>query len=79
MDGSYWLQAMEGRTMLPCFDEISLKANFTVILVTDKDMTSLGNMPVESEVDLTSQGRENKSSDLPEIPNHVSLPLWIFY
>ena len=41
-------EATDARRALPCFDEPALKAEFTVTLIADEDMTCLSNMDVDS-------------------------------
>lgn len=45
------MEPTDARRAFPCFDEPSLKANFTVTLVADKKYTCLSNMDVAKEVD----------------------------
>ncbi|KAK5020991.1 Aminopeptidase 2 mitochondrial [Exophiala sideris] len=49
-DGKYLavtqFEATDARRALPCFDEPALKAEFTVTLIADEDMTCLSNMDV---------------------------------
>ncbi|KAI0137033.1 peptidase family M1-domain-containing protein [Xylariales sp. AK1849] len=54
------------RSVFPCLDEPDLKAQFTVSLVVDADLTCLSNMPVASEKPLTSLARETKKKVLFE-------------
>ena len=54
------LQPIDARRTFPCFDEPALKATFTVTLIADRDLTCLGNMDVDSEVDTLSPGKEKK-------------------
>lgn len=41
-------EATDARRAFPCLDEPALKATFTVHLTTSREMTVLGNMPLES-------------------------------
>ncbi|XP_064458599.1 putative aminopeptidase-2 [Ornithodoros turicata] len=41
------LQATAARMVFPCFDEPSFKANFTITVIHNRNMTALSNMPVE--------------------------------
>lgn len=43
------MEPTDARRAFPCFDEPSLKAEFTVTLIADKKMTCLSNMDVTSE------------------------------
>ena len=60
-DGSEGIMAVtqmeptDARRAFPCFDEPSLKAEFTVTLVADKKLTCLSNMDVASESDVESK------------------------
>ena len=51
-DGKYLavtqFEATDARRALPCFDEPALKAEFTVTLIADEEMTCLSNMDVAS-------------------------------
>ena len=48
-------EATDARRALPCFDEPALKAEFTVTLIADDDMTCLSNMDVASTETVTSK------------------------
>ena len=43
------MEATDARRAFPCFDEPALKAQFTVTLVAEKNLTCLSNMDVASE------------------------------
>jgi aminopeptidase 2 len=45
----------DARRALPCFDEPALKAEFTVTLIADKNMTCLANMDVAGETEVKSE------------------------
>lgn len=47
------MEPTDARRAIPCFDEPSLKAKFTVTLVADKKMTCLSNMDVKSEKEVS--------------------------
>ncbi|KAG9236474.1 peptidase family M1-domain-containing protein [Amylocarpus encephaloides] len=49
------LEATDARRAFPCFDEPSLKAEFTITLIADKDLTCLSNMDVASESEVQSE------------------------
>ncbi|KAG7110818.1 Aminopeptidase 2 like protein [Verticillium longisporum] len=45
------MEATDCRRAFPCFDEPALKAEFTVTLIADKNLTCLSNMDVAEETD----------------------------
>ncbi|QSS64262.1 aminopeptidase [Histoplasma capsulatum] len=49
------MEPTDARRAFPCFDEPSLKAQFTVTLIADKNLTCLSNMDVASETEVLSQ------------------------
>ncbi|TVY88309.1 Aminopeptidase 2, mitochondrial, partial [Lachnellula willkommii] len=49
------MEATDCRRAFPCFDEPALKAEFTVTLIADKNLTCLSNMDVASETDIQSK------------------------
>ncbi|KAK3941581.1 peptidase family M1-domain-containing protein [Diplogelasinospora grovesii] len=49
------MEPTDARRAFPCFDEPSLKAEFTVTLIADKNLTCLSNMDVASETEVQSQ------------------------
>lgn len=51
MIASTQMEPTDCRRVLPCFDEPSLKAQFTVTLIVDKHLTALSNMDVASETE----------------------------
>lgn len=48
------MEATDARRAFPCFDEPALKAEFTITLIADKDLTCLSNMDVASQKDVKS-------------------------
>ena len=48
------MEPTDARRTFPCFDEPALKANFSITLVADKDLTCLSNMDVIGETDIKS-------------------------
>ncbi|TAQ86522.1 hypothetical protein B7494_g5130 [Chlorociboria aeruginascens] len=49
------MEATDARRAFPCFDEPSLKAEFTITLIADKNLTCLSNMDVASESEVHSE------------------------
>ena len=49
------MEATDARRAFPCFDEPSLKAEFTITLIADKHLTCLSNMDVNSETEILSK------------------------
>ncbi|KAL2122906.1 hypothetical protein VTJ04DRAFT_3361 [Mycothermus thermophilus] len=49
------MEPTDARRAFPCFDEPSLKAEFTVTLIADKHLTCLSNMDVASETEVVSE------------------------
>ncbi|TQS36621.1 hypothetical protein Golomagni_02922 [Golovinomyces magnicellulatus] len=49
------MEATDARRAFPCFDEPALKAEFTITLIADKDLTCLSNMDVAEENDVISE------------------------
>lgn len=48
------MEATDCRRAFPCFDEPALKAQFTVTLIADKQLTCLSNMDVKEETDASA-------------------------
>jgi len=49
------MEATDARRAFPCFDEPSLKAEFTITLIAEKDLTCLSNMDVAAETEVHSE------------------------
>ncbi|PGH30025.1 aminopeptidase 2 [[Emmonsia] crescens] len=49
------MEPTDARRAFPCFDEPALKAEFTVTLIADKNLTCLSNMDVVSETEVQSE------------------------
>ena len=64
------MEAVDARRAFPCFDEPALKAEFTVTLVADKELTCLSNMDIahEKEVDSKMSGTKKKSVTFNKTP-----------
>ncbi|KAJ9617815.1 Aminopeptidase 2 mitochondrial [Knufia peltigerae] len=73
-DGEYLavtqFEATDARRALPCFDEPALKAEFTVTLIADEEMTCLSNMDVASTemVDSEITGEKRKAVKFSRSP-----------
>jgi len=65
------MEATDARRAFPCFDEPSLKAEFTVTLVADKKLTCLSNMDVADEKDLPSGKRAVKFNKTPLMSTYL--------
>jgi aminopeptidase 2 len=64
------MEATDARRAFPCFDEPALKANYTVTLVADHNLTCLSNMDVASEKDVDSKtaGKKRKAVTFNKSP-----------
>ena len=64
------MEATDARRAFPCFDEPSLKAEFTVTLIADQELTCLSNMDVaqEREVDSKITGGKKKAVTFNKSP-----------
>ena len=54
------MEATDCRRAFPCWDEPALKAEFTVTLIADKELTCLSNMDVASESEIYSKMIDGK-------------------
>lgn len=52
------MEPTDARRAFPCFDEPSLKAEFTITLVAEKKLTCLSNMDVASEADVSGSTKK---------------------
>ncbi|KAL2136022.1 hypothetical protein VTI74DRAFT_5758 [Chaetomium olivicolor] len=64
------MEPTDARRAFPCFDEPSVKAEFTVTLIADKNLTCLSNMDVASESEVQSEqtGSTKKSVTFNKSP-----------
>ena len=62
------MEPTDARRAFPCFDEPSLKAEFTVTLIADKKLTCLSNMDVASETEVESSGTAKKAVHFNKSP-----------
>ncbi len=69
------MQPMMARAVFPCFDEPALKANFTVSLIVDSDLTCLSNMEVAREERIDDPSGEEKKivtfQETPKMPTYL--------
>lgn len=65
------MEATDARRAFPCFDEPSLKAEFTVTLVADKKYTCLSNMDVANETELSSGKKAVKFNKSPLMSTYL--------
>ncbi|KAH8905451.1 hypothetical protein BR93DRAFT_929714 [Coniochaeta sp. PMI_546] len=65
------MEPTDARRAFPCFDEPSLKAEFTVTLVADKKFTCLSNMDVADETELDSGKRAVKFNKTPLMSTYL--------
>ena len=64
------MEPTDARRAIPCFDEPALKAEYTITLIADKEMTCLSNMDVasEKEVDSKVTGGKRKAVTFSKTP-----------
>ncbi|ROT40104.1 aminopeptidase [Sodiomyces alkalinus F11] len=65
------MEATDARRAFPCFDEPGLKAEFTVTLVADKDLTCLSNMAVRDEKLLESGKKAVRFNKTPLMSTYL--------
>ena len=65
------MEATDARRAFPCFDEPSLKAEFTVTLVADKKYTCLSNMDVAHEADAAGGKKAVKFNKSPLMSTYL--------
>ena len=65
---STMMESTYARTAFPCFDEPHLKATFSVTIVAERYQTCLGNMPIKSEIEVSSKSTVKKMVDLERTP-----------
>jgi aminopeptidase 2 len=76
-DGSEGIMAVsqmeptDARRAFPCFDEPSLKAEFTVTLVADKKLTCLSNMDVANETEVGTGKKAVKFNKSPLMSTYL--------
>ncbi|KAB5563420.1 peptidase family M1-domain-containing protein [Coniochaeta sp. 2T2.1] len=65
------MEATDARRAFPCFDEPSLKAEFTVTLVADQKLTCLSNMDVADETKLQNGKKAVKFNKTPLMSTYL--------
>jgi aminopeptidase 2 len=65
------MEPTDARRAFPCFDEPSLKAEFTVTLVADKKYTCLSNMDVANETELDAGKKAVKFNKTPLMSTYL--------
>ncbi|MFP4255293.1 MAG: M1 family metallopeptidase [Desulfobacterales bacterium] len=64
-------QESDARRAFPCIDQPGAKARFELSLVTDREMTPVSNMPVESETSLQEGKRKVKFQQTPLMSTYL--------
>lgn len=65
------MEPTDARRAFPCFDEPSLKAEYTVTLVADKKLTCLSNMDVASETEVEGGKKAVKFNKSPLMSTYL--------
>ncbi|EEY19757.1 aminopeptidase [Verticillium alfalfae VaMs.102] len=65
------MEATDCRRAFPCFDEPALKAEFTVTLIADKNLTCLSNMDVAEETDAHNGKKAVKFNKSPLMSTYL--------
>ncbi|KAG0651145.1 Aminopeptidase 2 [Hyphodiscus hymeniophilus] len=65
------MEPTDARRAFPCFDEPSLKAEFTITLIADKKLTCLSNMDVDSETELSAGKKAVKFTKSPRMSTYL--------
>ena len=65
------MEATDARRAFPCFDEPSLKAEFTITLIADKSLTCLSNMDIASETELSAEKKAVTFTKSPRMSTYL--------